>query len=165
MHVTNGNFPEKLGIYRQGAICNLSLLTPFELAPPSRAVIGDNGLKELQQGGLVDGFALADLNRPCGQVPLSLVNQALGIGRNGVVDENVEVIFRPQQRADVALQRKVGLFAALDGLDHLRVSGVYELSHLAANLLLPGRERLNVFVNTRISLVCTHAMMISRIQT
>jgi hypothetical protein len=27
-----------------------SLLTPFELAPPALAVIGDNGLKEVQQG-------------------------------------------------------------------------------------------------------------------
>src|SRR5712692_6376199 len=33
-----------------------SLLTPFELAPPARAVIGDNGFKKVQQGARVDGF-------------------------------------------------------------------------------------------------------------
>src|SRR5438045_4844774 len=48
--------------------------TPFELAPPARAVIGNNGLKEVQQGTLVDGFALTDLNRSCCKVALSLVN-------------------------------------------------------------------------------------------
>src|SRR5438876_10180234 len=93
-----------------------SLLTPFELAPPARAVIGDNGLKEVQQGAPVDGFVLTDLNRPCCQVPLPLVHQVLGIGHDGVVDENVEMILRSQQRADVAMQRKIGLLGALDGL-------------------------------------------------
>src|SRR5258708_15373909 len=61
-----------------------SLLTPFELAPPARAVIGDNGLTEVQQGALVDGFVLTDLNPPRCPVPLSLVNNSLGIGPDGV---------------------------------------------------------------------------------
>jgi hypothetical protein len=129
------------------------LLTPFELAPPAGAVIGDNGLKEVQQGALVDGFALTDLNRPRGQVPVSLVNKALGIGHEGIVDENVEMIFRSQQRADIAIERKIGLPGALDGLNHLRVGGVHQVSHLPANLLLPVRERLNVFVDAGIDLV------------
>ena len=141
-----------------------SLLTPFELAPPARAVIGDNGLKEVQKGALVDGFVLTDLNRPCCQVPLPLVNNALGIGHDGVVDENGEMILRSQQRADVAIQRKIGLLCALDGLGHLRVGGVHQISHLAANLLLPARESLNVVVDAGVGLVCTHAMMIPRIK-
>src|SRR6266516_7056330 len=93
-----------------------SLLTPFELAPPTRAVMGDNSLKEVQKGALVDGFVLTDLNRPCCQVPLSLVHNALGIGHGGIVDENVEVILRSQQRADVAVERKIGLLCAFDRL-------------------------------------------------
>src|SRR5256886_3242771 len=141
-----------------------SLLTPFELAPPARAVIGDNGLKEVQKGALVDGFILTDLNRPCCQVPLSLVNQALGIGHDGVVDENVEMILRSEQRAYVAMQRKIGLLCALDSLGHLRVGGMHQISHLAANLLLPARESMNVFVDAGVGLVCTHAMMIPRIK-
>jgi hypothetical protein len=35
-------------------------MTPFELAPAARAVIGDNGLKEVQKSALVDGFILTD---------------------------------------------------------------------------------------------------------
>ena len=139
-------------------------MTPFELAPPARAVIGDNGLKEVQQGACVDGFVLADLNRPRCQVPLSLVNNTLGIGHDGVVDENVEMILRSQQRADVAIQRKIGLLCALDGLGHIRVGGMHQISHLAAHILLPDRERINVFVDAGVGLVCTHAIMIPRIK-
>ncbi len=137
---------------------------PFELAPPSSAIISDNGLKEAQKGALVEGFAPMDLNCPRCQVPLSLVNNALGIGCDGVVDENVEMIPRAQQRADVAIQRKIGLPGALDGLGHLWVCGVYQVSHLAANLLLPARERSNVFVNAWVGLVCTHGSMVPRIE-
>jgi hypothetical protein len=140
------------------------LLTPFELAPAARAVIGDNGLKKVQQGARVDGFILTDLNRPCCQVPLSLVNNALGIGHDGVVDENVDMVLRSEQRADIAMQRKTGLLGSLDGLGHLRVDGVYQLSHLAAHLLLPARKSVNVVVDARVGLVCTHAMMIPRIK-
>ena len=112
---------------------------------------------------LVDGFVLTDLNRPRCQVLVSLVNNALGIGYDRVVDENGEMILRSQQRADVALQRKIGSPSALDGLGHPWVGGVYQISHLAANLLLPARERLNVVVDAGVSLVSTHAMMIPRI--
>jgi hypothetical protein len=141
-----------------------SLLTPFELAPPARAVIGDNGPKEGQQGALVDGFALTDLNRPRGPVPVSLIDKALGIGYDGVVDENGEMVLRSQQRADIALQRKIGLPGALDGLGHLRVGGMHQLSYLAAHHLLPARERSNVVVDAGVGLVGTHTMMIPRIK-
>src|SRR5438128_489997 len=141
-----------------------SLMTPFELAPPACAVIGDNGLKEVQQGALVDGFVLTDLNRPRCQVPLSLVDNALGIGHDGVVDENVEMILRSKPRADVAMQRKIGLLGALDGLGHVRVGGVHQISHLAAHLLLPARESMNVVVDAGVGLVCTHGSMIPRIK-
>jgi DNA-directed RNA polymerase subunit N (RpoN/RPB10) len=42
--------------------------------------------------------------------------------------------------------------------------GVQQISHLAAHLLLPARESLNVFIDAGVGLVCTHAMMILRIQ-
>ncbi len=139
-------------------------MTPFELAPPARAVIGDNGLKEVQQGALVDGFVLTDLNRPRCQVILSLVNKALGIGHGGVVDENVEMILSSEQRAYVAIQRKIWLLCALDSLGHVRVGGMHQISHLAANILLPARESMNVFVDAGVGLVCTHGIMIPRIK-
>ena len=102
-----------------------SLTASFEFAPPACAVIGDNGSKEVQQGTLVESFALADLNCPRGKVPLSLVNNALGIGCDGVVDENVDMILRCEQGTDIAIERKVGPRCALDGLGHLRVGGMY----------------------------------------
>ena len=107
---------------------------------------------------------LPDLNRPRSPVPVSLVDKALGIGYDGVVDENGEMILRSQQRADVALQRKIGLPGALDGLGHLRVGGMHQISHLAAHLLLPARESINVFVDAGVGLVCTHGSMIPRIK-
>src|SRR5207244_1498365 len=95
---------------------------------------------------------------------LSLVHNTLGIGRDGVVDENGDMILRSEQRTDVAMQRKIGPIGALDGLGHVRVGGVHQISHLAAHLLLPARERLNVFVDAGVGLICTHAMMIPRIR-
>ena len=53
---------------------------------------------------------------------------------------------------------------ALDGLGHLWVGGMHQISHLAAHLLLPARERLNVVIDAGVGLVGTHAMMIPRIQ-
>ena len=137
---------------------------PLELTPAARAVIGNNGLKEVQQGALVDGFALTDLNRSCCQVALPLVDKTLGIGHDGVVDENGEMIPGSQQRADVTMQCKIGLPGALDGLGHLWVGDMHQLSHLAAHLLLPARERLNVVVDARVGLVGTHTSMIPQIK-
>jgi len=62
------------------------------------------------------------------------------------------------------MQCKLGPPGALDGLGHLRVGGAHQLSHLAAQLLLPARERLNVVIDAGVGLVCIHAMMILRIQ-
>jgi hypothetical protein len=83
---------------------------------------------------------LLDLNRPRGPVPVVLVIKALRIGHEGVVDENGEMILGSKQRADVAMQCKIGLPGALDGLTHLRVGGMHQLSHLTAYLLLPERR-------------------------
>jgi hypothetical protein len=124
--------------------------------------MGDNGLKEVQKRTLIDGFALTDLNRSCCQIPVPLVNQALRIGHKRVVDENVEMILRSQQRADITIECKIGLPGAFDSLSHLRVGGVHKVSDLPAHLLLPVRERLNVFVDAGIGLVWTHGSMIPR---
>ena len=139
-------------------------MTPPELAPPARAVIGDNGFKEVQQGALVDGFVLTDLNRSRCQVTLSLINNALWIWHDGVINENVEMILRPQQCAYIAIQRKIWLLCALDSLGHVRVGGMHQISHLAANILLPARESMNVFVDAGVGLVCTHGIMIPLIK-
>jgi hypothetical protein len=138
-------------------------MTSFELAPPTCPVIGDNCLKELQKGVLVDGFASTNLNRSCRQVPLPLVDHALWIGCERVVDENIEMVLRSQERADVAVKCKVGQFGAFDRFGHLWVGGMHEISHLTADLLLPGRERLNVVIDAGVNLVCTHALILPQI--
>ena len=61
MKFQNGTLFSQL---RRANPVHFSALTPFELAPPARAVIGDNGLKEVQQGALVDGFAPPGLESP-----------------------------------------------------------------------------------------------------
>jgi hypothetical protein len=118
----------------------MSLLIPLEITPAARAVIGNNDLKEVQQSTLVDSFAPPGFESPVLSGALSLVHNALGIRHDGIVDENVEMILRSKQRADVAIQRKIGLLGALDGLSHLRISGMHQISHLVTHLLLPERR-------------------------
>jgi ribulose-5-phosphate 4-epimerase/fuculose-1-phosphate aldolase len=60
------------------------------------------------------------------------------------------------------MQCKIGLPGTLDGLGHVRLGSRHQLSHLAAHLLLPARERLNKVVDAGVGLVCTHATMIPR---
>jgi hypothetical protein len=48
----------------------------------------------------------------------------VGCSRQPVVEEDVDVVFGCQQRADAALQDEVGEAGALDGLGGLRVGGV-----------------------------------------
>jgi len=113
---------------------------------------------------LVHGFALANLNRPRCTVALPLVNNAFGIGHNGVVDKNVEMIFGPEQRTNIATEHKVWSVGTFDGLSNVCVGGMHKVPHLVANVLLPIRERMNVFVDARVGLVCTHGSMISQMQ-
>src|SRR5215203_3271858 len=61
------------------------------------------------------------------------------------------MVFGGEQGADVAPKHKVRLACALDGLYYLRVGSVYQRTHLAADLLLPGRKGVDVGVDPRIS--------------
>src|SRR2546425_3969098 len=132
------------------------------LAPPTGAVVGDDGLEEVHEGALVDDIALADLDRSRGQVPVALVDDALGIGRDGVVDEHVDVVLGPEQRADVAVQGEVRLPGPLDGLDDVRVGGVHQGSHPTTDVLLPAREGLDVRVDPGVDPVSAHGSTIPR---
>ncbi len=109
---------------------------------------------------LVDAFALTDLNRSRCLVALSLVDDAFGVRRDGVVDENVEVILRAEQCAYVAVQRKIWSICTLDGLGYVWGGGMHNISHLVANILLPSWKSMNVFVDAGVGLVCTHEIMI-----
>src|SRR5439155_11108304 len=127
------------------------------LAPATGAVIGDDGLEESHQGTLVDDIALTNLDRSRGEVVMPLVDDALRVGRDGIVDEHIDVVLGPEQRTDVAVQREVGLPGPFDGLDDVRVGSVHQVSHLATDVLLPAWEGLDVLVDARIGLVGAHA--------
>ena len=60
------------------------------------------------------------------------------------------MILRGEQRTDIAVQDEIRLPGALDGLLHLRVGGVDELTNLLADGLLPAREGCDVGVDARI---------------
>ena len=74
---------------------------------------------------LVERFTLMDLNSSCGLIALSLVDDAFGVGRNGVVDEDVEMILYTEQGTYVAVQRKIWAICALDGLGYVGVGGMH----------------------------------------
>src|SRR5262249_1161058 len=112
----------------------------LNLAPATGAIVGDHGFDEIHQRTLVDRLALADLYRARSQVPLSLIDDAFRIGRNGIVDEDVDVVFGCLERADVAIQREVRSVRALDRLDDVRIGGVDEVAHATADVLLPGEK-------------------------
>ena len=78
---------------------------------------------------------------------MTLVDDALGIGRDGVVDEHVDVVLGPEQGADVAVEREVRPRGPLDGLDDLRVRGMHQGSNPTADVLLPAQEGFDVLVD------------------
>jgi hypothetical protein len=59
-----------------------------------------------------------------------------------------------EQRADVAVEHEVRLLAPLDGFGHLRVGGMHQVADLAADRLLPVRQRVDVGVDSLVSGVC-----------
>jgi hypothetical protein len=98
---------------------------------------------------------LADRDHPGGLVVVAAGDDALRIGNDRpVVQENVDVILRGQQCADVALEHEVRLYPPLDGLDNLRVRGVHKVADLPTDVLLPGRERIDVLIDPRVLLIC-----------
>src|SRR6478672_6216796 len=58
------------------------------------------------------------------------------------------MVFRGEQGANVALKHEVRLARALDSLCYLRVGLVDRGAHLAANILLPRRNGLDVGINS-----------------
>jgi hypothetical protein len=59
-----------------------------------------------------------------------------------VVEEEVDVVLRCEEGADVALEHEVGLYGALDRLDDFGVGGVDQVAELLADALLPIGSRL-----------------------
>ena len=89
-----------------------------------------------------------------GLVVVAAGDDALGIGNDrSVVQEDVDVVLRGQQCADVSLEHEVRLHPPLDRLDDLRIDGVHKITDLLADVLLPLRQRVDVLVDPRILLI------------
>jgi hypothetical protein len=54
-----------------------------------------------------------------------------------VVEEQVDVVFRCEEGADVALENEVGLYRALDRLRDFGVGGMDQVAELLGDVLLP----------------------------
>jgi hypothetical protein len=79
-------------------------------------------------------------------------DDVLGVGdHRSVIQENVDVLLRRQESADVALQDEVGAVSELDRLRDLSIGGVDQVSDLAADALLPGGEGVDVGVDAGIT--------------
>jgi hypothetical protein len=121
--------------------------------PTPGPIVGNNSAEELDEGGLVEVVALADLNGAGGGVAMPLVDEVVRVRGYGIVDEDVEVVFGAQKRGDVAAGvgevRPVG---ALDGFFDvaggaraaLRAGLVDERADAGGGFGLVGRERGDV---------------------
>jgi hypothetical protein len=72
---------------------------------------------------------------------------------SAVVKEHVHVVAGSQKSTDVSFQHEVWLNLPLDRLFNLRICLMDKIANLLADLLLPGRKRIDVVVYTRISVV------------
>jgi hypothetical protein len=90
---------------------------------------------------LVDGFAVADGHCACVLAGVPAGDDPFGVGdARVVVEEDVDVVFCGQQRADVAVPHEVRPAGALDRLGYLRAGGVHQVAHLLADGLLPAGQ-------------------------
>src|SRR5262249_60210731 len=98
---------------------------------------GDDGAERGGGRGRVDALAPGGRHRPGGGVVVAAGDDPFGIGDDGtVVEENVHVVLRGQQRAYVARQHEVRLPGPLDGLGDLVICGVDKVADLPADGLL-----------------------------
>src|SRR5215469_312994 len=112
----------------------------LNLAPAAGPVVRDDLAQHGCQSLAVDPLAFPDRHRPRRLVGVTRGDDARRVGHDcAVIQEQVHVVFRRQQRADVAVEYEVGLTTALDRLRHLWIGGVNEVAQLLAHRLLPVR--------------------------
>ena len=112
----------------------------FDLAPAAGAVVGDDLAEHRQQGTLVDRLVATHGDRPPCLVPVTAGDDAFRVRHDAaVVQEDVDVVLRGEQRADVAVEHEVRLDRPLDRLLDRGVRLMDEIAHPLADLLLPVR--------------------------
>lgn len=132
-------------------------LSRSQLAPATGAVVRDDLLEDGCKGGSVDLLALPNGDGTAGLVILSAGDHALWVRYNpAVVQENINPAFGRQQRADVAIERKIRQARALDGLYHLRIRGMNQTADLLADGLLPLWQAFDISIDAWIGIVSRH---------
>ena len=120
------------------------------LAPAPSAVVSHNSSDEINECFLVCVLVLVKLDASRRGIVLALVYQPSWVGRDGVVNKNIHMIFGGEQCADIAVERKVGAIGEFDRFYHLWLCLMDELAYLIANRLLPIRKCVYIFIDTRI---------------
>jgi hypothetical protein len=77
-------------------------------APTACAVIRDHRPKQVEQGWFVQRIILANVDRPRGSIPLPLVDDAFGIGRDGILYKDGEMVPGAEQGADIPILLPAG---------------------------------------------------------
>src|SRR3954451_19854082 len=152
---------------RNGAVNSRFLRLPevallLELAPAARTIVGDDPAEEGQERGAIDRLIAGQRDRPRRLVVVTRGDESVRVRNDAaVVYEHVHVVLRREQGADVPVEEEVRPNRPLDRLDDLLVGGVNDLTDLAADLLLPLRERVDVGVDPRVPGVA-HAETLAR---
>ena len=135
-----------LGRFRQRSVCR------FELTPPTCPVVGDDRSEHCDQRLRVDRLSSTQGDCPCGLVLVARADDPVRVGNHrAVVEENVDVVLRGQQRAHVSVQDEVRQLVALDRFGDLR-SAAWTKAR-TSDVLLPVRQRVDVGVYASISRV------------
>jgi hypothetical protein len=119
-----------------------------ELAPATRAIVGDDLPEHREEGALVERVVLAEPDRPGRVVVVAGGDDALGIGDDRpVVEEDVDVILRREEGADIAVEDEIRLDRSLDRLLDVGVGLVDDVPDLAEDLPLPVGQAVQVVVD------------------
>lgn len=97
-----------------------------QLPPPSSPIIRNHRPKELQQSAFIEVLPFSDLNTAGRGIAVALINDALRIGCDGIIDEDVEMVFGSHERANVAVLT-YNSSASIIALKSFTASAVYGL--------------------------------------
>jgi hypothetical protein len=70
---------------------------------------------------------------------VTLINYAFRIRRDGIINEDVHMVFCGEQSTDIAIPGEVRSVRELDRLFNIVVSRMYELANISTDQLLPIR--------------------------
>jgi hypothetical protein len=136
---------EQLGPNQCSALSGFAYLTP---AP--RTVVGHHRSDEINKCLLVEAVVLEKLDTSRSSIVLTLIYESSRVGRNGVVNKHINVVFGSQQGADIAIEREVWTVAKFDRFYNVWLCLVDELAYLITNCLLPLRKGVYIFIDTGI---------------